>query len=233
MALFGEKYGEVVRVVMIDPAFSIELCGGTHVGATGELGFFKIKSETGIAAGIRRLEAVAGPAAENHIETELAILQSLREQLKNPKDPLKTLQELFAENHGLRKQIESLELRQAGQIKETLLQGLQHIGPYVFIGQICEGLAPDAIRKLAGELRQEMPDLFLVLGTVSDGKPSVVVSLGERLVAEKSLDASKIIKEIVAPLIKGGGGGQKNLATAGGRDAGGLEAVIRAAKALL
>jgi alanyl-tRNA synthetase len=233
MALFGEKYGDQVRVVIIDPAYSIELCGGTHVAATGELGSFKIKSETAIAAGVRRMEAVAGLAAENFIDNELAVLALVREQLKNPKDLIKSLQDLHTENSGMRKKMESLELGQACQLKTVLLQEVQPIGPYVFIGKICDGPGPDGIRKLAGELRQEMPNLLLVLCTVSDGKPAVTVGLGDRLVAEKDLDASKIIKEIVAPLIKGGGGGQKILATAGGQDAGALEVVVNSVKSLL
>ena len=233
MALFGEKYGDTVRVVIIDPAYSIELCGGTHVGATGELGSFKIKSETAIAAGVRRVEAVAGLAAENYIDSELAVLATVREQLKNPKDLLKSLQDLHTELSAMRKKIESLELRQAGQLKAALVQEIQTVGSCVFIGKVCEGLSPDALRKLAGELRQEIPNLLIVLATVSDGKPAVVIGLGDRLVSEKHLDASKMIKEIITPLIKGGGGGQKTLATAGGQDAGTLDAVFASVKSLL
>ncbi len=105
MALFGEKYGEQVRVVIIDPEFSIELCGGTHVGSTGELGFFKIKSESAIAAGVRRLEAVAGQAAEGLINNELTILSDLRQQLNSPKDPRKSLLDLQTENGIQRKKL--------------------------------------------------------------------------------------------------------------------------------
>src|SRR6185295_6089328 len=112
MALFGEKYGELVRVVIIDPAYSIELCGGTHVSATGELGFFKIKSESAVAAGVRRIEAVAGVAAENYINGELNVLKSVRDQFKNPKELLKSLQDLQSETASQRKRIESMELNQ-------------------------------------------------------------------------------------------------------------------------
>ena len=109
MALFGEKYGDIVRVVIIDPAYSVELCGGTHVGATGEIGFFKIKHETAVAAGVRRIEAVSGKAAEEYINEQLLQLQNVRETLKHPKDLNKSLQHLTAENSELRKKIESLE----------------------------------------------------------------------------------------------------------------------------
>jgi alanyl-tRNA synthetase len=233
MALFGEKYGERVRVVIIDPDYSIELCGGTHVGFTGELGFFKIKSETAIAAGVRRAEAVAGRAAEDYIDDEMLVLSAVRQQLNNPKDLRKTLTDLSAENSAQRKKIESLELKQAGQLKQDLVKGLQRYGSFSFIGYVGEGPGPEMVRKLAGELRQEMPGLLLVLCTVTDGKPFVVIGLGDRLVNEKQLDATKIVREIVAPKIKGGGGGQKTMATAGGQDARALDGVIAEVKALL
>jgi len=233
MALFGEKYGEMVRVVTIDPAFSIELCGGTHVVATGELGYFKIKSEAAVAAGVRRIEAVAGLAAENYINQELQILSSVREQLKNPKDLTKSILDLTAESGNMRKKIESLEMKQAAALKAELLNELVRTGKYAFAGKRCEGIGPDALRKLAGELRQEHPDLLIVLSLITDGKPFVVVGIGDQLIKDKNLDASAIIRETVAPLIKGGGGGQKTLASAGGLDAGSLEKVFSAVKSVI
>ena len=233
MALFGEKYGELVRVVIIDPAYSIELCGGTHVSATGELGFFKIKSESAVAAGVRRIEAVAGVAAENYINGELNVLKSVRDQFKNPKELLKSLQDLQSESASQRKRIESMEMKQALHFKTELQKEIIPIGEYKFIGKFLEGVNPDAIRKISGELRQELPDLLLVLATVLEGKPTVTIAIGDQMVREKNLDASRIIKEIVAPLIKGGGGGQKTIATAGGQDASTLESVVSAVKALI
>ena len=233
MALFGEKYGELVRVVIIDPDYSVELCGGTHVGSTGELGLFKIKSETAIAAGVRRIEAVAGMAAELYVDKELTILSSARQQLNNTKDIGKSLLDLLADINSQRKKIESLELKLAGQLKESLIKNIQSRGSYSFIGYSDEGMGTDAIRKLAGELRQEKTDLLLVLCTVTDGKPFVVIAVGDRLISEKNLDAAKIVREIVAPLIKGGGGGQKTLATAGGQDADELDTIIVRVNALL
>jgi len=233
MALFGEKYGDSVRVVIIDPAFSIELCGGTHVSTSGELGFFKIKSESAVAAGVRRIEAVAGIAAENYVDDELKILNKIRDQFKNPKELLKSLQDLQTETGNLRRRIESMEMKQTGQLRVELLKESISLGDYKFIGKIIEGTSPDSIRKLASDLRQDSPNLIVVLATVSDERPQVVIGLGDQLVSEKKLDASKIIKEIVAPLIKGGGGGQKNLATAGGQDAGDLGSVINSVKALI
>jgi alanyl-tRNA synthetase len=233
MALFGEKYGEIVRVVTIDPSYSIELCGGTHVSATGELGFFKIKSDSAIAAGVRRIEAVAGPAAENYINSELAVLSSLRAQLKNPKDLLKSLQDLQSDATTMRKRIESMEMHQAIHLKTELLNEIITIGKYKYIGKKTEDIGADALRKIGAELRQEIPQLLLALATISEGKPFVVIGLGDLLAGEKDLDASKIIREIVAPQIKGGGGGQKTLATAGGQDAGKLDVVLATVRALI
>ncbi len=232
MALFGEKYGDMVRVVTIDPSYSIELCGGTHVKATGELGFFKIKSESAVAAGVRRLEAVAGIAAENYVDQEMAALTGVRDLLKNPKELSKSLQDLQSDNSNMRKRIESMEIKQVHRLKKELLEKVETLGSYFFLEALCDGIGPDALRKLGGELCQESPKLATVLALVADGKPFVVIGLGERWVKEKNLDASQMIKEI-APLIKGGGGGQKMLATAGGQDAGSLEGVFSKIRSLV
>jgi len=233
VALFGEKYGDIVRVVTIDPSFSIELCGGTHVAASGELGFFKIKSESAVAAGVRRIEAVAGLAAENFINGELAVLQSVKNQFKNPKDLLKSLQDLQSETGNMRKTLESMETKQVTHLKTELLEKIISVGKYAFIGKVCDGISTEALRKLAAELRTESSAILLVLAVISEGKPFVVVGLGDKLIIEENLDASKIVREIVAPRIHGGGGGQKTLASAGGQDAGAIESIFTAVKSLL
>jgi alanyl-tRNA synthetase len=233
MALFGEKYGDVVRVVIIDPDYSIELCGGTHVSATGELGFFKIRSESAIAAGVRRIEAMAGQAAEIYINGELRLLSSVQEQLKNPKDLLRLLQDLQSDSNNMRKRIESMEMKQVARLKTELKTEVIPIGKYQFIGKLTEGIGPEALRKLGTELRLEIPQLLLILATVSEDKSFVVIGLGDQLVSEKNLDAVKIVKEIVAPQIEGGGGGQKTLATAGGQDTRALTKVISDVKSIL
>jgi alanyl-tRNA synthetase len=233
MALFGEKYGDVVRVVTIDPAYSVELCGGTHVMATGELGFFKIKSESAVAAGVRRIEAVAGTAAEVFIGQELNILASIRDQLKNPKDLLKSLQDQQTETGNLRKKLESQEMKQAARLKSELLEKIISVDKYFFIGEIIDGISPDTLRKLTGELRAESQSLLLALATISEGKAFISVGVGDRLVSEKNLDASKLIKEMVAPAINGGGGGQKTLASASGHATDAVKPVLLSLKALL
>jgi alanyl-tRNA synthetase len=239
MALFGEKYGDIVRVVIIDPKYSVELCGGTHVGATGELGFFKIKHETAVAAGVRRIEAVAGVSAEMLIQQQFQQMHSIREALKNPKDILKSIENLNAENAELKKQTEGFEAKQIQSIKNDLLKRIQTIKNISFIGEEVELNNADALKKLAFDVKNALIAegheglFFIVLVANIQGKASVIIMIDDRLAADNNLDASKIIKQNIAPLIKGGGGGQKTLATAGGQDASNLDKVIETVKSLL
>lgn len=233
MALFGEKYGDVVRVVVINPNYSVELCGGTHVGATGELGLFKLTSESAVAAGVRRVEAVCGKQAEEYINEQLNLINSLREALKNPKDIQKAIENLQNENAELKKHLDSMEARQLVGIRNELLQKDEIINNINFIGDIVEVSNADALKKLCFDLKNHLRDHVAVLCANIGGKPYVAVGIADTVVAAKGLDAGKIIKEQVAPLIKGGGGGQKTLATAGGQDAGKLEQVIEEVKRLL
>jgi alanyl-tRNA synthetase len=233
MALFGEKYGDTVRVVIIDEKYSIELCGGTHVGSTGELGLFKIKSEGAVAAGVRRIEAICGLAAENYVNNLSASISDISGLLKNPKDIGKSIENLQTENAALKKHIEALEARQLVIIRNELLQKDEIINNVTFVGDIIEVSNADALKKLCFDLKNKLHDHVAVLCANIDGKPFVAISISDTVVAAKNLDAGKIIKEHVAPLIKGGGGGQKNLATAGGQEVSGLKAVIEKVKSLL
>ena len=233
MALFGEKYGDVVRVVIMDPGYSIELCGGTHVGNTGELGFFKIKSESAVAAGVRRVEAICGKAAEDYINVAFSEISAIRGQLKNPADTGKAIENLLNENTALNKRIEGLEARQLVGIRNELLQKDEIINNISFIGAIVEVSNADALKKLCFDIKHHVHDHLAVLCCNIDGKAHVAISISDTVVAAKNLDAGKIIKEHVAGLIKGGGGGQKNLATAGGQDISNLKQVIEKVKGLL
>jgi alanyl-tRNA synthetase len=233
MALFGEKYGEVVRVVIIDPSYSIELCGGTHVGHTGELGYFKITSETSIAAGVRRMEAVCGKQAEAYVYGQFNLLRSIRESLKNPKDVLKSIDNLSNENAELKKQIEKLSDAQLDSMKKDLLQKTVKLNGTSFIGEVVNAATGDSLKKLCFELRNQLKNYVIVLAGNIDGKAQVAIVIDENLAATKNLDASNIIKQKIAPLIKGGGGGQKTLATAGGQDPSNLNLVIEKVKELL
>lgn len=233
MALFGEKYADEVRVVIIDPAYSIELCGGTHVGSTGQLGFFKIKHESAVAAGVRRIEAVCGSAAEKMISEQFELAHAIREALKNPKDIVKSIESLLSENNTLNKRIESLEARQLVGIRNELMQKDEIISNVSFIGDIVEVPNADALKKLCFDLKNHIHDHLVVLCANIGGKANVAISISDTVVAAKKLDAGKIIKEHVSKLINGGGGGQPSLATAGGQDVSRLKEVIDTVRSLL
>jgi alanyl-tRNA synthetase len=233
MALFGEKYSNEVRVVIMDENYSIELCGGTHVGSTGELGLFKITSEGAVAAGVRRVEAVTGLAAEQFVNSEFISIRAIRDLLKNPKDISKSIESLQSENNELKKKVEKLEARQLVVLRNELLQKDEIINGVTFIGDIIEVSNADALKKICFDLKNNLNEYIAVLCANIDGKPFVAVGISDTVAAAKQLDAGKIIKEHIAPLIKGGGGGQKTLATAGGQDASNLLQVIEKVKGLL
>jgi len=233
MALFGEKYGDKVRVVIIDPAYSVELCGGTHVAATGELGHFVIAHETAVAAGVRRIEAFTGKAADDYVNGKLDELRNIQEQLKSPKEPAKAIEAILAENAQLKKNEEKHEARALLVERDRLLNQVQKIDGVNFIGARVELGNADQLKKLSQELKSRLNDFVVVLAADIQGKAQVAISLDETLVSSRNLDASKIIKEQIAPLIKGGGGGQKSLATAGGQDVSRLQEVIETVRSLI
>ncbi len=233
MALFGEKYGDRVRVVIIDPVYSVELCGGTHVGATGELGLFKIRHESAVAAGVRRIEAVSGKAAEQYIDEQFVLLQGIRETLKSPKELQKSLDNLVSENTELKRKLEKVETRQLNDLRRQLLDKVQVLAGVNFIGEEVEVSNADALKKLCFDLKNDLKDYLVILAANIEGKAAVAVLIDESVAAAKGFDAPGIIRQEVAPLIKGGGGGQKSLATAGGQDVSNLAQVIENVRALL
>jgi alanyl-tRNA synthetase len=231
MALFGEKYADIVRVVVMNPSYSVELCGGTHVMSTGELGFFKIKHESAVAAGVRRIEAVSGKAAEDFIQGQLKTLQEVKNTFNNPKELLKTIDGVIAENKEQKKKIESLETKQLAIIKNELASKVETINGTKFIGAVLDINNADGLKKLNTDLKNIAE--VIVLATNTNGKAAVAIGLSDEVVNTKKLEAPQLIKEHITPIIKGGGGGQKTLATAGGQDASNLELVITAIKKLL
>jgi alanyl-tRNA synthetase len=231
MALFGEKYADIVRVVVMNPSYSVELCGGTHVMSTGELGFFKIKHESAVAAGVRRIEAVSGKAAEDFIQEQLKTLQEVKNTFNNPKELLKTIDGIIAENKDQKKKIESLEAKQLAIIKNELASKVETINGTKFIGAVLDINNADGLKKLNIDLKNIAE--VIVLATNTNGKAAVAIGLSDEIVNTKKLEAPQLIKEYITPLIKGGGGGQKTLATAGGQDASNLELVIAAIKKIL
>jgi len=228
-ALFGEKYGEYVRVITFDDDFSKELCGGTHVKATGQIGFFKIISESAVAAGVRRIEAITGIGAETYINAQSKLMHQLRELLKNPKDISKSIESLLEENTRLKKEIEKSVLEKSSGLKNELAQKAENINGVNFIAQKVQLPSADAIKNLAYQLKDIVDNLFLVLAADIDGKPSLTVMIAENLVKEKNLNAGAIVREL-AKEIKGGGGGQPFFATAGGSDVSGLDKALEKAR---
>jgi alanyl-tRNA synthetase len=233
MALFGEKYADIVRVVTIDPAFSIELCGGTHASMTGALGFFAIKAESAVAAGVRRIEAVCGEAAAQYVTDRLGVLNEVGSILKQPVDIVKAVTGLQEEIAQLRRHAEQLESRMLVGVRNELLTRDEIIDGVAFIGATIQVSQADALKRLCFDLRNNLNDHLVVLTANIGGKAHVAVGISDTVVAARGLDAGKIIKEVVAPLIRGGGGGQKNLATAGGQDASRLSEVHDRVRSLL
>ena len=228
MALFGEKYGDVVRAIQFGS--SVELCGGIHVQATGQIGLFKITSEGAVAAGIRRVEAITADKAMNFYNTQLETLQALRELVKS-QDVQKCVEALLKENHSLNKQVAKMTQAEAGSIKEDLLNGMEIINGVNFIGAQVD-LDAKAIKNLAFELKTEQDNLLLILGAANGGKAAITIVVSEILAESKGLHAGNMVREL-AKEIKGGGGGQPFFATAGGKDAAGIPNALEKAKKYL
>jgi alanyl-tRNA synthetase len=249
MALFGEKYGDKVRVVIMDPAYSIELCGGTHVGDTGEIGNFILKAEASVAAGVRRVEAVVGAAASKYLtqvneklhkqiiqltEACAGIAAKINTQFTSPEwnenssvDVLNdTIAALQVSQKELSKKLESQEALLVNELFETHQQSFVNINNIHFMGVHLKMSNSENLKKLAQQLGALHTTSVVVLTAESGGKANIALSISEDLVSSKNWQAPTIIKEKIAPLIKGGGGGQKTLATAGGQDATQLDKVL-------
>lgn len=232
MALFGEKYGETVRVVTFDKNYSIELCGGTHVPATGQIGLFKIISESAVAAGIRRVEAITSVKAESFFTQQTALMHDLKMLLKNPKNVLKSVENLLEQNSELQKQIEQMLRDKAKGLKTELLSKQQTINGINFIAEKIDLDSADAIKDLSFELRNQIDNLFMVLAAEVKGKPSLSVIISDNLVKDKNLNAGTIVREI-AKEIQGNGGGAAFYAVAGGTNSQGISKALEKAKVFL
>jgi alanyl-tRNA synthetase len=231
-ALFGEKYGDFVRVITFDPNYSVELCGGTHVPATGQIGLFKLTSEGSVSTGVRRIEAKTSEGALAMLNEQGAVLEQLKELLKAPKDVVKAVQALQDERNALLKKIEVLENEKVQQIKEQLLAKVQATNGHNTLVEQVSVPSADALKQLAYDLKAKVDNLALVLGADINGKPQLAVMLPDSLIADKGLHAGQVVKDL-AKNIKGGGGGQPFFATAGGSDASGLAAALEQGRALL
>ncbi len=231
-ALFGEKYGEFVRVITFDKNFSVELCGGTHVKATGEIGYFKIVSESSVAAGVRRVEAITADGAHEYLKRQLLELQKVKELLNNPKDVLKGLEQLIEENNQLKAQSEKMMHEKARVIKSSLLQKIKPVNGINMIVEKVDIPSADAIKNISFEMKNQMENLFLFLGAEIEGKPHLSLILSENLVKDKGLNAISIIRNL-AKEIQGGGGGQPFYATAGGKNLAGLQGALEKARGVI
>jgi alanyl-tRNA synthetase len=229
MALFGEKYGDSVRTIRFGT--SIELCGGTHVKNTSEIWRFKIKSESAVASGIRRIEAITGKAVQDFYESQEATLNSINENLKNPQDPIKAISNLQAENTTLKKELETLSKIQIQIVKQELEAQIKTINGVSFLA-VEVALSPSAIKDLAFDMGNGKEDVFLVLVTQKGGKPVVSCYISKPLVAARSLHAGDIVK-VLGKHIHGGGGGQAFFATAGGKQPEGIPALLNEASSFI
>ena len=232
MALFGEKYGEFVRVITFDKSYSVELCGGLHVANTGSIGYFKITSESAVGAGVRRIEAVTAGAAEAYVNQQLDLLAQVREALGNPQHLLPTLDKQTEEIVALRRQIEQFAQQSINQQREQLLNQVRELNGHHFLAAQVQATSADALKTLAFGLRQQVPGLVAVLGADIDGKPQLAVILDDELAKSGRLNASTLVREL-AKDIQGGGGGQPFFATAGGKNAAGLGAALARAEGLV
>jgi alanyl-tRNA synthetase len=230
MALFGEKYGDTVRVIQFND--SVELCGGTHVKATGEIGFVKITSESSIAAGIRRIEAITGAEAETFINAQLLLLKEISTLLKGNRNIVGELTQLIQDKSELGQQIEGFEKKLIKAVKDDLIARMHQVeGINIIISRIEMG-KPERIKDLAFQLKGEFNNLVFVVGAELDGKANLAVLVSDNLVTEKGWNAAQIIREI-SKEVQGGGGGQPFFATAGGKNPAGIDNALNKAREIL
>ncbi len=227
MMLFGEKYGDRVRMVKFGP--SVELCGGTHTSATGNIGVFKIVNESAISAGVRRIEAVTGEAAERLFYAAEDTLRTVGEQLHNSQ-VLQAVRKMVESNEALSKEVETMRREQVSQWAEKVLASTPERDGVQLIAVQLERPA-DFVKDLAYAMRQRAPKLVFVVGTVAGGKPTLTVMLGEEIAA-RGVNAGAVVRE-AAKLMQGGGGGQPFFATAGGKNPDGLQAAMDKAVELI
>jgi alanyl-tRNA synthetase len=225
MALFGEKYGDHVRAIKFGE--SMELCGGIHVKNTGEIWYFKIVSEGAVAAGIRRIEAITGDAVKAFFASQESALNEIKLALKNPQDVIKAVASVQEENAKLKKQVEQLIRDKAKGLKTELAQQIQEINGVQFLA-VQVDLNPEGAKDLAYDLGNLGTNMFLVLATAEEGKPMLSCYISKELVADKKLNAGQVVREL-GKYIQGGGGGQPFFATAGGKNASGIQEALNKA----
>lgn len=226
IALFGEKYGDRVRVVQFDK--SVEFCGGCHVKSTGRIGMFRIVSESSVAAGVRRIEAITGEAAEESVYAMENMLNDLKGFFNNAKDLTAAIRKTIDENDGLKKQVDAYVKERLATLRDKLVNSATEQGGVRLVQTVIPtSVAPDAVKDLAFQISNILPEnTLVVIGSTHEGKPLLTVMISKDLVAGRQLNAGTLVRE-AAKLIKGGGGGAPHFATAGGKDAAELEAAVK------
>ncbi|MCZ4694369.1 alanine--tRNA ligase [Ancylomarina euxinus] len=230
MALFGEKYGDLVRVVKLNE--SVELCGGTHVKATGQIGLFKFTSEGAISAGVRRIEAITAVKAEKYINDKLNTLKEIERTFKSNQNLLKNIEALISENSEMKKGLEAFQKDQLKLVKNALKSDISETKGVNFISKKMNIGSADAIKDVAYQLKAEVENLVFIAGADLNGKANLTIMFSDNLVKEYGLNAGAIVRE-AAKEIKGGGGGQAFFASAGGKDPQGIDAAISTAKKMI
>ncbi len=220
MMLFGEKYGDNVRVITFDEEYSVELCGGTHVGATGEIGYFRFIHESSVAAGIRRIEAVCGKAADDLLREEKQVVGEIKSLFGQTNDPVSNIQKLMDEKKALEKELEKINMANSGAKLDDILKSSEEInGIHIAKGEI-PGSDVSALKQLGYDgLQKSNQNTVIVLGSKNEesGKVFIMVAVTDDLIKEKNLKAGALVGKL-GRLVGGGGGGQPNLATAGGKN---------------
>lgn len=231
MMLFGEKYGESVRVITFDSDYSVELCGGCHVDATGQIGLFKIKTEGAVAAGVRRIEAVTAIAAESLIQEKLDELDQVKGLFKNPKEPARQVKDLQEENKTLKKELEALKVLKANALKSELISKAFSVSDVRVVSAKVD-LDSETAKTLAYNIEREIGKAVILFGIENQGKAQLMLAISKELVEEKSYHAGNMIREL-SKNIQGGGGGQAFFATAGGKKPEGIDAALAQIKEML
>ncbi len=224
IALFGEKYGDTVRVIAFDKDYSVELCGGTHVSNTAHIGRVKIIHEGAVAAGVRRIEAITGNKADDYIKNQMILLEKLRTELGNPQDLMIALQLLQKENSVTKEKLAAFENERLRLLKENLKAEAKEISGVTAIVDIIAVDHAAHAKDLCFQFKEEIESLFCVLLADIDGKPSISIMISDNLIKDKGWNAGQLIREW-AREVKGGGGGQPFFAQAGGSDSSGLTKV--------
>jgi alanyl-tRNA synthetase len=229
LALFGEKYGDAVRVIRFGN--SVELCGGTHVEATGQIGVFRIIRESSIAAGIRRIEAVTGEVAERYIDEHLEIVRQISGSFENQKDLVKAVKSVLEDHGKLSKKVEKFQQNMLSLVAKQLEEKMERVGDVMLATSRIEVDNPGHLRDLAFQVRSRYPKVCLILGAEVEGKAHLAIMLADVAIKSYELSASALIRE-VAGEIQGGGGGQPFFATAGGKNPKGIDSALEKARSL-